>query len=75
MQVLDGGDDETDLAGADAVHLLGAGHELSKISNLVLPAVAHQLDLLALGQFPINDPHVNDHAAVVIVDAVEDEGA
>ena len=73
VQVLDGGDDETHLAGADPLDLLGAGHQLAQVGDLVLALGAHQADLLALFQLAVDDADIDDDAAVVVVDAVEDQ--
>jgi hypothetical protein len=75
VQVFDGGDDEADLAGADFFDLLGSWHVLGQVCDLVELVGAHEADFLALGQLAIDDADVGDDAAVVVVDAVEDEGA
>lgn len=36
-------------------------------------AAGHHLDLVAVGQFPVDHPDVGDHAAVGVVDRVEDQ--
>jgi hypothetical protein len=75
VQVLDGADEETHLASPDAVHLLGAGHQLAQVGDLVFLFVAHKPHALALAQLAVNDADVNDDTAVVVINAVEDQGA
>ena len=75
VQVFDGGDDETDLAGADSLDLLGARHELAQVGHLVQLVGAHEADLLSLLEFAIDHAHVGEHAAIVVVDAVENQRA
>src|SRR5262245_16504431 len=75
MQVFDGGDEITDLAGSDFLHLFGTWDQFAKIGDLIFAAGSHQEDLLPLGQFAVDHTHINDHAAVIVVNAIEDEGA
>src|SRR4051794_29352378 len=65
VEVLDGGDDESDLAGADLLDALGAGDELAEVGDLVELVGAHQADLLALDELAVDDADVDDDAAVV----------
>ena len=53
VQVLDRGDDETDLAGADFLDLLRPRHELAQIGDLIQLVGSHEADLLALLQFAV----------------------
>ena len=75
MQVLDRGDDETDLAGADLFDPGRARDELADVGDLVKLVGPHEADLLALHQLAVEHADVRDDAAVVIIDAVEDQGA
>src|SRR5688500_10490717 len=74
VQVFDGGDDEPDLAGPDARHAGWAGYELADSVELVLLVVAHEADLLTALLLRVDDADVRDDAAVIVVNAVEDQG-
>ena len=73
--VLDAGDDVADLAGLEPVGRLHLGAEVAELLDLGLLAGAHHLDDLAAREAAVDDAHVGDHAAVLVVLAVEDEGA
>ena len=73
--VLDPGDEEPDLAGAQ---LLGRGHlrrEEPDVIDLRLGAGLHRLDRLAFGERAVDDADVGDHAAVLVELGVEDQRA
>ena len=48
---------------------------LADIGDLVTLVGPHQVDFLAFFQFAVEDADIDDDAAVIVVDAVEDEGA
>ena len=71
--VLDAGDDVADLPGLEPVGRLHLGPEVAELLDLRLLIGAHEADELALGEAAVDDAHVGDHAAVLVVLAVEDE--
>ena len=75
VEVFDRGDDESHLAGPDLGDLHRTRHELAHVGDLVPLAVAHEADLVALFQSTIDQAHVGDDAAVVVVERVEDQRA
>ena len=73
-QLLDIGDDVTDLADAQLVAGDLAGPEPAQPGHLVLGAFGHEADLLADPERAVDDPDVGDDALVVVELGVEDQG-
>ena len=73
--VLDAGDDVADLPGLEPVGRLHLGPEVAELLDLRVLVGAHEADELALGEAAVDDAHVGDDAAVLVVLAVEDERA
>jgi hypothetical protein len=73
--VLHAGDQVADLAHAElgGLHRLGADH--ADLEHLVHDAVRHHLDPVAVAELAVDHPDVGDHAAVGVVDGVEDQRA
>ncbi len=72
--VLHAGDQVADLADPEVLrlHRLRADH--ADLEHLVHHAVGHHLDAVAVAQLAVDDADVGDHAAVGVVDRVEDQG-
>ena len=73
--VLHAGDEIAHLADAQALRGLGLrGHD-ADLQQFVRGAGGHHLDLLTRGQLAVDHADVGDHAAIGVVDRVEDHGA
>ena len=74
--VLDAGDEEADLAGAQLVGAaIIAGREEADVVDLGLGAGGHRADRLALAEDAVDDADVGDDAAVLVELGVEDQRA
>ena len=73
--VLHTGDQIADLADPDAGALDRLGADHPDLQHLVHDPVGHHLDPVAVGEVSVEDPDVGDHAAVGVVDRVEDQRA
>ena len=73
--VLDAGDEVADLARAQAVGRLGLRGDHADLERLVGAAGRHHQAALALGQQPVDHPHVRDDSPVGVVHRVEDQRA
>ncbi len=73
--LLDAGDDVADLARLEALQRRHLGPEEPELLDLGALACAHHLHLLAPRERAVDHPHVGDHAAVLVVLGVEDQGA
>ena len=73
--VLHAGDQVADLADAEPVGRLRLGRDDADLEQFVGRAGRHHLDPLARGELPVDDADVGDHAAVDVVDRVEDHRA
>ena len=69
------GDQVTDLAHAEADGGLRLGRDDAHLQQLVGGASGHHRDLLARGDLAVHHSHVGDHAAVDVVDGVENHCA
>ena len=72
--VLHAGDEVADLADAEALGGRGLGGAHADLEDLVGRPGRHHLDALARVQVSVDHAHVGDHAAVAVVDGVEDHG-
>ncbi len=73
--VLHPGDEVAHLADPEVAGLDGLGADDADLEHLVHGAGRHHLDPVAVGELAVDDPDVGDHAAVGVVDGVEDQGA
>ena len=73
--VLHAGDQVADLADADLPGLHGLGADHADLEHLVHGVGRHHLDPVAVAELAVDDADVGDHAAVGVVDRVEDQGA
>ena len=73
--VLHAGDQVADLADAERARLLHLGRDDADLQQLVHGAGGHHLDPVAGLDPAVDDPDVGDHAAVDVVDRVEDHRA
>ena len=69
--VLDLRGDEANLARAEVGQQLDLGAHAAHPVDQVLGAADHELDLLALPDHPVHDPHQNDDAEIRIIPAVD----
>ena len=72
--VLHPGDQVADLSGGQALARYGLGRDHSYLERLVRRAGGHHHASLAPGQAAVDHPDIGHHAAVGVVDRVEDEG-
>ena len=73
--VLHAGDQVADLADADLAGLDRLRADHADLEHLVHDAGGHHLDPVAVAELAVDDPDVGDHAAVGVVDRVEDQRA
>ena len=73
--VLHPGDQVADLADPEVPGLDRLGADHADLEHLVDGAVGHHLDPVAVAELAVDDPDVGDHAAVGVVDRVEDQRA
>ena len=73
--VLDPGDEVADLAGPQPRRRRGLGADDADLQQVVDGLGGEHLDALAGLEGAVDDAHVGDHAAVGVVDGVEDHGA
>ena len=71
----DGGHEVACLARADVFDLDGLGCVLAQLCDVERAPQAHHADLVADLEAPVEDSAVDDDAAVIVVDGVEDQGA
>ena len=71
--VLDAGDQEADLAGAEPRRRGHLRREETDVVDLGLGSRLHRSDRLALGERAVDDPDVGDHAPVLVELGVEDQ--
>ena len=71
--VLDAGDQVADLADADLAGLDRLRADHPDLEHLVDRAGRHHLDPVAVPELAVDDPDVGHHAAVGVVDGVEDQ--
>ena len=73
-QVLDRGRQVAHLAGPELGKLLHLGGEDADLFHLVGAVRSHHEDVRSGAQGPIDDVDINNHAPVLVVDRVEDQG-
>ena len=73
--VLHPGDQVADLADAEVAGLDRLGADHADLEHLVHGAGRHHLDPVAVAELAVDHPDVGDHAAVGVVDGVEDQRA
>ncbi len=73
LDVLDTGDDESDLSGAERVLVLRLRRENAQLVDLVCAAGGHDADLGAKLQPARNDPHERHHPEIVVEPGVDDQ--
>ena len=74
LDVLNGGGHVTNVAGHQEVAGQRFGRVDADFGHFVNRLGVHKLDLIALLNGPLLDPHGQDHPAVVIVLGVKDQG-
>jgi hypothetical protein len=72
-QALDVGDEVPHLSGGELITLLHLGREATDLERLVLRAGAHHLHQVALLERAVEETQVDDDAAVLVEDRVEDQ--
>ena len=69
--LLDGGGQEADLAGAERVDFGHRGAEDADAVDVVDRAVLHHADTVAFLELPVHDAHEDDHAEVAVVPRID----